>query len=248
MQDYLHSLLRLHGVRAFYTTRGDVGAEPGPYDGFNVCHYTGDDPGHVDGCRRALAERLGVSADCIIIPRQTHSSEVATVMTPGVMPESVDGLVTDRPGIVIGVNTADCVPVVMADADARVIGVAHAGWRGAVGGIVENTLSAMVSLGAAPTRVAAAFGPSVCAGCFEVGDEVAARFPDAAVMRRAEWPRPHVDLHAHIASVLVGAGVPRSSIALPGPLMCTRCSPSVYFSARAAGISSGRVFTFAYLD
>lgn len=249
MQNIFHTLLDADGIRAFYTVRGDVGASPGPYDGFNVCHYTGDDPAHVETCRRELALWAGVCGSNIVIPHQTHSASVA-VIGDGDMPpaEGVDALVTRCPGMVIGVNTADCVPVVLADPVARVVGVAHAGWRGAVGGIVGNTVAAMMRLGAAVERLRVVFGPSICTSCFEVGEEVAARFPESAVKRRVEWIRPHVDLHGYIASELISLGVCASAVAQFDTSLCTRCHPARLFSARAAGVASGRVFTFVYLD
>lgn len=248
MQNIYHPLLDAEGIRAFYTVRGDVGATPGPYDGFNVCHYTGDAPAHVERCRRELASWAGVGEDNVVIPRQTHSVRVAVIGEDGVpSTEGVDALVTRRHGVVIGVNTADCVPVVMADPVARVIGVAHAGWRGAVGGIVGNTVAAMIELGAAMERLRVVFGPSICTSCFEVGEEVAARFPESAVKRRPEWVRPHVDLHGYITSELISLGVCASAVAPFDRSLCTRCHPARFFSAHAQGVASGRVFTFAYL-
>ncbi len=243
------------GIHAGFTSRGDV-TEGDPYSGFNLCHYTGDHPEHVAPCRNELLELCNVQyamcnvkyamCNSLVVPRQTHSTNVSLITLPNETDlEGVDALVTTTPGVVIGVNTADCVPVVMADPETKVIGVAHAGWRGAVNGIVTNTVDQMKALGAEPQRIAAAMGPCICQECFEVGEEVAAQFPEGVVLRQ-KGQRPHVDLPRFVALQLQESGIPASQIALP--TACTRCSPTLYFSARALGVNSGRCFAFAWLD
>lgn len=235
------------GVRAWYTRRGPEAVPGDPYSGFSLCGYTGDSPAHVAECRAMLCRGLGVPPSDLVMPRQTHSAEVAVV---GEGPRSglcgVDALVTDRPGIVIGVSTADCVPVVLADPAGRRIGVAHAGWRGALGGVVEHTLEAMVGAGSRPEDVVAAFGPSICQKCFEVGEEVALQFPPEFVDRSGS--KPHVSLQGFIASRLRAYGVADSNIARFSPGLCTMCHPMEFFSARVSGVSSGRVALLACLD
>lgn len=249
MQQILHPLALGPGVKAFFTSRGPLPQDSGPYDGFNVCHYTGDDPAHVSECRLRLASSLGLDPQAIVIPRQTHSSDVAVVTSvPAALTDGTDALVTRLRRVAVGVNTADCVPVVMADTSHGVIGVAHAGWRGAAAGIAGLTLAAMERLGAVPADVAVAFGPSICTECFEVGMEVARRFAGECVATRGSWPRPHVDLHRAIALDLIGRGVHPGHIAPFNTDLCTRCHPSLFHSARASGVESGRVFTFAYLE
>lgn len=247
MQNIIHPLLTLSGIKAFYTTRGIDYATP--YSGFNVCHYTGDTPGHYSKCRKELAAELGVEEDAIVMPRQTHSSRVATVTEKDtLLDDGIDALVTTSRRIIIGVNTADCVPVVMADPVAGVIGVAHAGWRGALSGIVANTFDAMVGAGASHCDIQVAFGPSICSECFEVGEEVASLFPQEDVVRRYGFQRPHIDLQRFLARQLAEYGIASSAITPFDRRLCTRCHPTHFFSARALGIRSGRVFTFAYLE
>lgn len=230
---------RPQGVRAVHTLRGPV--TPGnPYSGVNLCHYVADDPDHVERSRHEFCRALGLSSDRLVVPRQTHSVRVAVTDSLPAAPEDVDAVVTNLADVAIGVSTADCVPVVLADAEAGVIAALHAGWRGALGGIVANTVAAMVQLGATPTRISASLGPCICADCFEVGEEVATLFPDE-VVRRANGIKPHVDLPAYVMAQLADAGVGRSRIA-PPPL-CTRCHPDLLFSARAHGTASGRIFT-----
>ena len=226
-------------VKAFATSRGALCDNP--YGEFNVCHYTGDDPLHVEECRHRLREATGI-AD-FIIPRQTHSVRCLWIDALPIAPElleGVDALVTDKTDIAIGINTADCVPVLLCDPDAGVIGAAHAGWRGAVGGILEATVSCMVAHGAHLSNIRVATGAAICADCFEVGEEVAAHFPEEVIDRSRE--KPHADLPRYVSLRLQAAGIPAEQIKLSND--CTRCAPDRYFSARAMGISSGRNFTF----
>lgn len=224
----------LPGLTAFSTLRGCTDPEA-PYDGFNACHYTGDSPLHVEACRAALGPD-------IVIPRQTHSLNVAYIDSPG-MPEGVDALVTTRPGLLLCVHTADCVPLVMADREAGVIAAVHSGWRGTVGRIAALALRRMVIAGADPRRVVAAMGPCICPDCFEVGPEVAQAFRDAglaeAILPRE--PRPHIDLPLAVRLTLMAEGVADSAIA--PPVGCSRCRPDLWFSARRLGVNSGRTLT-----
>lgn len=244
---WLHRLEIGDGVEAFYTSRGECVDMNNPYSGFNVCHYTGDDIDNVLSCRSQLAEIFGVPVSSIIVPRQTHSTNVLCVdslpVNSGAL-EGVDGVVTKLQGVIIGVSTADCVPVVMCDSVAGVYGVAHAGWRGAVSGIVENTVDVMLKVGADLNRIKAAMGPSICVDCFEVGEEVAEKFPETCVVRKPEWSKPHVNLHRFIAERLVAIGLNKENIAPFSDGICNRCHPDRFFSARALGVNSGRVFTF----
>lgn len=241
----IQKLLRSGRATAYYTTRATSSSEE-PYSGFNVCHYTGDDPAHVAQCRRALAAHFALPAERVMIPRQTHSSDVAVITALPAAPselEGVDAVVTDMSDIMIGVNTADCVPVVLIDPVAGISGVAHAGWRGAVGGVVEATVGAMVRLGAHPSDIKAAMGPSICCDCFEVGHEVAERFDnDCVVMQPGQ--KPHVSLQKYVVKVLIGCGLQSDNIKKFDDSLCTRCHPDTFWSARKSGINSGRIYTF----
>lgn len=242
--------LGLPGCDAVTTLRG---GSSGCYGEFNACHYTGDDPAHVASCRKRLADFFGVDEDRLVIPRQTHSANVVGVS--GSMPaerlEGVDGLVTAEPGLVLCVNTADCVPVVMCDPVRRVIAAVHSGWRGTVARIAARAVDVMVEAGADPADIHAVMGPSICVGCFEVGREVADLFYDVfgrgstAVVEERGSERPHVDLGRAIAVTLEDAGLEPEHIALPDT--CSHCDGSPYFSARRLGIESGRTLTAVML-
>ena len=215
------------------------------YDGFSVCGYTGDSVEHVAGCRRQLASFLDIDEARVVQCRQTHSSSVfvadADTITAGNEPFGYDAIVTNLKNVAIGINTADCVPILIFDKRAGIIGAVHAGWRGALAGIAVNALEKMMELGAGKDGMGVYFGPSIGECCFEVGNEVASQFPDEFVIHRA-GEKPQVNLAAFVAQQLVDWGVNRERIVMNGN--CTRCDARRYFSARALGVESGRVFTF----
>ena len=246
------------GVAAFSTTRGEVDGR-NPYSGVNLCDYVGDDALRVLDARIQLSMELGVDLDDLIMPRQTHSCRVAKIdadfMNSDIDQqetalEGVDALLTRLQGVVIGVNTADCVPIVLADTQAGVIAVAHAGWRGTAGRILRSVVDEMCHQGAEPDHIQAAMGPSICQDCFEVGDEVVEAFGqagfdlDSIVMRNETTGKAHIDLRAANLAVLVAAGVPIGNIVTSRH--CSRCEHQRFFSARRLGIDSGRTFTGIY--
>lgn len=240
-------------VTAFSTERGAGVTPDDPYSRFNACHYVGDDPEHVAVSRGLLSAVTGIPSEQTALPRQTHSDRVAVVdalpVDSGEL-EGVDGLVTVLPDVALCVNTADCVPVVLVDAAAHVLGVAHCGWRGIVNSLLPNMIDEMVRLGANPSEMDVAMGPAIGTECFEVGEEVAAQFRDAfpdcdGIVVEGLSERPHVDLGAAVRERLVALGVGRGRV--KEPRFCTRCQPERFFSARALGIGSGRVLTCAWL-
>ena len=154
----------------FFTRRGGVSA--GPFASLNCSLSSPDDPDAVAANRAAVAASLGAAA--LLGATQVHGPAVATVRepwAPGQGPRA-DALVTARPGLALGVVTADCTPVLLADPAAAVIGAVHAGWRGAVAGVLEATVAAMEALGAARARIVAAIGPSIRQRSYEVGADL----------------------------------------------------------------------------
>lgn len=196
----------------FFTRQG--GVSRGIYQGLNVGLGSGDERGDVLENRARVAARLGDSP-FLATPRQTHSPDVAVVdapWAPGEQPVA-DAVVTNRPGIAAGVLTADCGPVLFAEAQSGVVGAAHAGWKGATGGVLENTIAAMERLGADRSRILATLGPTISQANYEVGPEFVERLV-ALDPANAAWlaasPRPaHAmfDLPAYILARLERAGV-----------------------------------------
>ncbi|MBZ9647733.1 peptidoglycan editing factor PgeF [Sphingobium sp. 3R8] len=210
-------LLRAPGLEAvphgFAGRRG--GVSTGVHAGLNVGLGSADDRDAVLRNRDLARDALLPGATLVTV-RQVHSPDVVTVTAPiaeGERP-GADALVTDRPGLVLGILTADCVPVLFADATAGVVGAAHAGWKGAIGGVTDRTIDAMVALGADPARIACAIGPCIGRVSYEVGDDFAVRFAkeDAANERFFTPGRAghcQFDIAAYVAARLAGAGVAR---------------------------------------
>jgi YfiH family protein len=167
------------GIRHGYFTRVG-GVSGGIYQGLNIGTGSSDDQTLVRENRRRVAAWMGVPVDHLLTAHQVHSPDVVIAREPfpGDRPKA-DAIVTDRPGIAVGASTADCGPVLFADAAARIIGAAHAGWKGAFTGVLENTILAMEGLGARRERIVAVLGPSIGPENYEVGPEFVARFVEA---------------------------------------------------------------------
>ncbi|WDI30585.1 peptidoglycan editing factor PgeF [Hyphococcus flavus] len=169
-------LLDASGVAHAFFTR-DGGVSNPPYDSLNTGPGSGDNQDDVAENRARCASVLGVRPDHLLTSYQTHSPDVMVVDEPwrnGA--EKVDALVTKTPGVAIGVLAADCMPFLFADPQARIIGAAHAGWRGALAGVLENTVETMVELGAARENIGAAIGPCLRQPNFEVGLDLFEQF------------------------------------------------------------------------
>ncbi len=243
------------GIGVVQTLRGEV--EPrNPYSQWNLCDYTGDDALRVLNARLTFCQQMGIDLDQLVMPRQSHTTHVAVIgqdffdadiAQQEQLLNDIDALVTALPGICIGVNTADCVPIALVDPTHGIIAIAHAGWRGTVGRIAQRTVETMCRLGATPADIHATMGASICADCFEVGDEVPQAFEQAGfdmteiVHRNATTGKAHIDLWSANRQVLEAAGIPADHITLP--TACSRCHSDRYFSARRLGIHSGRTFT-----
>ena len=244
-------------VRAFSTPRAALSPTfetDDPYAGFNLTDYCGDSPAHVAECREALCAALDINDKQLLLPHQTHTNRVALVDEALMETErsernrhlrDIDALVTALPRVCIGISTADCVPVLLYDPKHRVIGAAHAGWRGMVSRILVHTIERMRILGTNPRDLRAVVGPCIGPDSFEVGEEVVdaflqAKFPPA-VVRRGFFRRPHIDLWAAAVHELEQSGVPLEAIRVSG--IDTFACPDRFFSARRLGIQSGRIYS-----
>jgi polyphenol oxidase len=202
------------GIRhGFFGRQGGVSG--GIYDSLNCGLGSKDDAAHVLENRARVARHLGAVNDQVVTLYQTHSAIALVVDKPfprDAVPKA-DAVVTRTPGLVVGALAADCTPVLFADPVAKVVAAAHAGWRGAVGGILESTLTAMESVGADRRRVRAAVGPCINQAAYEVGPEFEAEFlkisADYAAFfsRAAPDARPHFDLPGFVMMRLGRAGV-----------------------------------------
>lgn len=161
---------------AFFTREG--GVSTGLYASLNGGLGSSDDPAHVIENRRRMAQHLDVAPSHFLTAFQIHSPDVAVASEPwdNASRPRVDAMVTKTPGLAIGVTAADCGPILFVDPKARVIGAAHAGWKGALGGVLENTIREMEKLGAARGDIIAAVGPLIRQSSYEVGAEFVTRF------------------------------------------------------------------------
>ena len=234
--DQSRALSRLDRIRhGFFGRRG--GVSTGEFASLNMSTSTGDKPNLVLDNRRQAAELLGFPLGNLATVRQVHSTRVVTITLPPDPDQIVeaDAMVSNLSGILLGILTADCAPVLLADAEAGVIGAFHAGWKGAIGGIARNTVTAMLALGADPSRMVAAIGPTISLANYEVGPEFAAdllrQHPGAANrLMRPEGGREHFDLPGFVFDQLHDAGV-----GLVDDLrLCTYAEPKRFFSHRFA--------------
>lgn len=173
------ALSELPGLRHAFFTR-DGGVSKGIYAGLNGGIGSNDDPADVAENRKRMAEAMGVDIDHFLTVHQIHSPDVAVATTlwdVEARPRA-DAMVTATPDIALGVTTADCGPILFADPKARVIGAAHAGWKGAFTGVLENTIAEMEKLGANKADMTVAIGPLIRQPSYEVGAEFVARFTD----------------------------------------------------------------------
>jgi YfiH family protein len=216
--------LDLLGAHVRFTTRAG-GVSEGPYASLNLGLWIDDDPCAVAENRRRVADGRPLA-----FGRQVHGTRVLTVdgATPDDAIADADGVATAASGVAALVLTADCLPIALVTPKA--IAMVHAGWRGLVDGVLEAGVQAVRALDPAG-ELAAAIGPGAGGCCYEVGDEVAARFPGVA--RRADRT---IDLKAIAAGRLAAAGVSR----LLDVERCTMCEPDVFFSHRASGGLTGR--------
>ena len=189
------------------------GVSTGVAGSLNVGLGSGDDPAAIAENRRRAAAAIAPGARLVGL-YQVHSARCVTVTEPwddDSRPKA-DALVTDRPGLLLGVLTADCAPVLFADPVAGVVGAAHAGWKGALGGVTDATLAAMIALGARTERIAAAIGPCIAQSSYEVDDAFRARFLSADPAKAAHFASGRTghwqfDLPGYLATRLAAAGV-----------------------------------------
>jgi len=230
-------MLALPGIRhAFFTREGGVSS--GVYLSLNGGIGSRDGAANVAENRARMAASLGVAPTRLLTAYQVHSPQVVVAETPwtGDARPRADAIVTRTPALAIGVTTADCGPILFADPQARIIGAAHAGWRGALSGVAEATITAMEQLGAARSHIRVALGPMIRQANYEVGPDLIDRF---AAEDPASEPffgpgsragHAQFDLGGYIAARLRRAGV----VQIEDVGLCTYAGPSLFYSYRRA--------------
>jgi YfiH family protein len=224
-----HSEIR----HAFFTRQG--GVSEGLYASLNGGLGSGDDPARVRENRRRMTAQLALPQENLVSLYQVHSAEAVVVEAPFAERPRADAMATRVPGLALGILTADCGPILFADPVNRVVGAAHAGWKGALTGVIEATLSTMETLGAERSGIVAVLGPTIGPAAYEVGPEFRERFEAveadnaryfAASPERASHSL--FDLPAYIVARLEASGV--GEVANLG--LCTYADPDRFFSYR----------------
>ena len=265
-----HPILHLYtmgeGVTAFSSTR-QGGYSEGRYGEFNINRYCGDNENNIRQNKTLLCDLLGIRDEHLIMPHQVHETEVVMVDDNFLQQsadvrqqqlERVDALMTNIPGVCIGVSTADCIPVLLFDPIKRISAAIHAGWRGTTKRIVEKSVDAMIAAyGCSPQDVVAQIGPGIHIESFEVGDEVYEAFhKEGFSMESISMKYPardgssiekwHINLPECNRQQLLSCGIPYSQITVSE--ICTYQQHERFFSARRLGINSGRIFTGIYMS
>jgi len=215
----------------FFTRKG--GASSGVFGGLNCGSGSSDQSDIVRINRARAAEAMGVPPERLVTIHQVHSPDVVSLTEPPQTAPRADAMVTATPGLALAVLTADCQPVLFADAAAGVIGAAHAGWKGALDGVLEATLDAMEALGAERTRTVAVIGPTISQNAYEVGPEFVERFVDedpdnGRFFSGGDGDRAHFDLPAYGLHRLREAGIGEAE----WTRHCTYADPARFFSYR----------------
>lgn len=226
----------------FFTRIG--GVSEGPFASLNCSISSGDAPDALRENRRRVAAAIGVDPSRLLGLTQVHGVAVATVTEPWLPGDGprADAMVTDRPGVALGIITADCGPVLLADQARGIIGAAHAGWRGAVAGMLEAVVAAMEALGARRDRIAASVGPCIGQASYEVGPELRDAVTAAGIVaapdgffQPGQADRLHFDLAGYCAARLRGCGVGTVDV-----LGCdTRSDEARFFSHRRRTLAGG---------
>lgn len=232
-------------IKAWFTLKNRDYKRPGQtIKGLNLGFNTSENKEQVAKNRLTLLSSLNIDPKWTAYAEQVHSNRVQFVSGGGTYP-STDGLVTTISGLTLAIQVADCAAVLLWDADNGVIGALHAGWRGAVGNIVNRGIKEMINQGANPQSTKAFVSPCISWKNFEVGDEVADQFPDRFV-HYSDFKKPHVDLKRFIKHQLVDEGISKSKIEIRKE--CTIDEADDFYSYRREGEQSGRMLALITMN
>jgi YfiH family protein len=236
-------------VHGFCGRRG--GVSRGPFAELNLSRRVGDDPAAVVENWRRVQALVGARVRFASM-RQVHGARVATVTAAAADVGEADAMATETPAIVLGVLTADCVPILLLEPARRIVAAVHAGWRGTLAGLAARTVTHLQrTFGVAPPALRIALGPAIDGCCYEVEAGIAAQFEERwGVMPEATRAglrgKAFLDLRAANAAMLAAAGVPARQVVRVGP--CTRCADTRFFSHRGAHGETGRQISFIGWD
>lgn len=248
MKSYQPKLLRpkvlnSKKIESWFTLKGNSVQNEVNISGFNLGFNTDESVSVIQINREQLAEIISVPISDIAFANQVHSADVEIVSEGGIY-EGIDGFITQTKGLALAIQVADCAAVLFGDAETGTIAAVHAGWRGAAGGIVEKAIQKMVSLNCDPKNIEVFVSPCIATINFEVGEEVAAHFPDRFVDRN-NYAKPHIDLKGFIKQQLIDLGILEHHIEINA--RCT-VSDSDFYSYRREGKASGRMMGIIKLN
>jgi YfiH family protein len=252
---FTYNSLNKYTEIAHFCTDRIGGASVGNFASFNMSPFSGDNPDDYNKNKSTISAWLGIDSDKIIIPYQTHGTEILEIdssfikLTDKDKIQSlygIDALITKLPGVCIGITTADCVPLIFFDPQKQAIAVAHAGWRGTCGRIGEKTIQALMNrYQCNPDDIRVVIGPSISAKVYEIGKEVIDQFEqsgfDNSVLITIRNNSYYLDLWKANRLTLENAGVKPWNIETSG--ICTFTEHERFFSARRLGIKSGRMMS-----
>lgn len=226
------------GVQAWFTLKNsEYGLEGSRIKGLNFGYNTRETKELVTANRLSLLSHLRLDPEWVAYADQVHSNRVQAVTEGGTYP-STDGLVTQIPGLTLGIQVADCAALLLWDSTNKVIGALHAGWRGAAGDIVPMGIDKMIQQGANPNSIKAFVSPCISLQNFEVGQEVADQFPDEFVDYES-YAKPHIDLKGFLKHQMIKSGIPQEQIEISQE--CTIDNSDDFYSYRREGDESGRM-------
>jgi YfiH family protein len=224
-------------VRAYFTLKNAEWNKHHTIPGLNL-GMNSDNEEIVARNRDAFLTQVEINSDSLALVHQIHSDKIVEVEKPGDFGKA-DGLISNIKGLTLGIKIADCAPVLMADTKSDWIAAIHAGWRGASQQIHLKTITMLQERGVEPENLKIYIGPCISAEKFEVGEEVAAQFPENVVLRN--YKKPHVDLKQYLRNSLVTSGVVENHIEIDS--RCT-ISDELFYSYRREGDRSGRMMAF----
>ncbi|MCK4538253.1 MAG: laccase domain-containing protein [Candidatus Krumholzibacteria bacterium] len=225
-----------------FASRIGGSSEP-PFDALNLGSGTGDDEKSVLANRKAFLDSCGIAREKLALCGQIHSDKIAVVDAGGFFPRT-DGLITTSPGVALGINSADCFPIIIYSPPERVLAALHAGREGARQGIIGAAFEIMTDrFGVDPAATVAMTGPGICGKCYRVDEDIARNFPEETIISIDGFP--HLDLRTFCEMELTDAGVSKQSIIHSN--VCTCCDSKRCFSYRRDGGITGRHWTIAMI-
>jgi len=230
-------------VSSWFTKKWESAQDDFEIEGMNLGFNTNEKEEVVKGNRNFLANSISTDIDNIAFATQVHGTEIKEVTEGGIF-EDIDGFITDKKGLALAIQVADCAAVLLAESESGLISAVHAGWRGAEASIVPKAIQKMVAKGADLEKIQVFISPCISMDEFEIGEEVAQKFPDKFIDRKS-FEKPHLDLKGFINHQLLKAGVHEDNIEIHGS--CTFKEPE-YFSHRRQGEEAGRMMGIIKLN